>query len=675
MLFPSKPKKNNFHSFLKLNQYFKINYFLKYKNYFILVTIFMTSLFCLTPSSSWGKEQEYLTVGSELDYPPYALVNEKGEADGFSVDLIKAVAEVMGVEIQFQVGPWNQVFNALKDDKIDVLPLVANSEERDKIFDFGRPHMITYGAVFVRKGTPKIQSLSDIKDRQILVMNSDWTHEFLVEQGFDNNLIIKPDLATVLRLLASKKYDYAFVPMLPGLLMANDLKLDHLTVTWKSTQVEGRKFSFAVHEGNTDLLFRLNQGLEIVEATGKYDEIYDKWFGKVDPQGMELEEVIQLIIQVGIIAALISGSILIWSLSLKQQVNIRTYKLQQEIIERREIEKALRQSEAREREKAQSLAKTLEELEDTQAKLTQYIKKLKTTQLQVIQSEKMSALGQMMAGINHEINNPLGFLAGNLNQLEEYLQDLIEYLNLYQQQFPHPGSGIEQKAEEIEIDYILEDLPEMFIAMQVGIKRIQDISTSMRIFSRGDQDQKVLFNLHEGIDSTLLILKHRLKASDQRPEIEVIRHYGNIPDLTGFPGQLNQVFMNIIANGIDVFDEMSTVSLNQGMNNPNYQITILTEVDELKQQIIIKIKDNGLGMSEVVKAQIFNHLFTTKAVGKGTGLGLSIAYQIIHENHGGTIICHSKIGQGTEFVITLPINSISQNPEEISHKQEQSQWV
>jgi signal transduction histidine kinase len=602
-------------------------------------------------------------------------VNEKGEADGFSVDLIKAVAEVMGVEIQFQVGPWNQVFNALKDDKIDVLPLVANSEERDKIFDFGRPHMITYGAVFVRKGTPKIQSLSDIKDRQILVMNSDWTHEFLVEQGFDNNLIIKPDLATVLRLLASKKYDYAFVPMLPGLLMANDLKLDHLTVTWKSTQVEGRKFSFAVHEGNTDLLFRLNQGLEIVEATGKYDEIYDKWFGKVDPQGMELEEVIQLIIQVGIIAALISGSILIWSLSLKQQVNIRTYKLQQEIIERREIEKALRQSEAREREKAQSLAKTLEELEDTQAKLTQYIKKLKTTQLQVIQSEKMSALGQMMAGINHEINNPLGFLAGNLNQLEEYLQDLIEYLNLYQQQFPHPGSGIEQKAEEIEIDYILEDLPEMFIAMQVGIKRIQDISTSMRIFSRGDQDQKVLFNLHEGIDSTLLILKHRLKASDQRPEIEVIRHYGNIPDLTGFPGQLNQVFMNIIANGIDVFDEMSTVSLNQGMNNPNYQITILTEVDELKQQIIIKIKDNGLGMSEVVKAQIFNHLFTTKAVGKGTGLGLSIAYQIIHENHGGTIICHSKIGQGTEFVITLPINSISQNPEEISHKQEQSQWV
>ncbi len=647
-------KNLKFYPFFAKTRNFNIGYFLKDKNSFTLITLLTISIICLNPSQSWATEKEYLKVGSELDYPPYALVNEKGEADGFSVDLIKAVAEVMDVEVQFQVGPWNQVFNALKNDEIDVLPLVANSEARDRIFDFSSPHMITYGAIFVRKGTPKINSLSEVKEQKILVMNSDWTHEFLIEQGFDKNLVPQTDLATALRSLASKKYDYAFLPMLPGLLLANDLKLDNLTVAWKSTQVERRKFSFAVHEGNTDLLFRLNQGLEIVEATGKYDEIYEKWFGEVAPRGMKREEVINLIRKLGIIAAFISGSIFIWSLLLKQQVDIRTYKLQKEILERQEIEQALRRSESREREKAQSLAKTLQKLKETQAQLKRYIKELKTTQLQVIQSEKMSALGQLMAGITHEINNPLCFISGNLNHLEESFKDIVEYLNLYQEQFPVSNTIIEEKAEEIEINYLLEDLPEILAAMQIGVKRIQDISSSMRIFSRGDQDQKVLFDLHQGIESTLLILKHRLKALDKRPAIQIIKQYEYIPQLTGFPGQLNQVFMNILANAIDVFDEMSVISSEEELKTHDYQILIRTEVANDKQ-VFIKIKDNGRGMSEAVKAKIFNHLFTTKAVGKGTGLGLSIAYQIIQENHNGTITCDSKVGQGTEFVITLPL--------------------
>ena len=275
------------------------------------------------------------------------------------------------------------------------------------------------------------------------------------------------------------------------------------------------------------------------------------------------------------------------------------------------------------------------------------IAEVQQAQLQLVQSEKMSALGKMMAGITHEINNPLGFISGNLSQAEEYLQDLMDYLKLYQEQFPNPGKAIEEKAEELEVDYLLEDLPEIITSMQTGVNRIKDISASMRIFSRSDTIHKVEFDLHEGIDSTLLILKHRLKASDKRSEINVIKNYSNLPPIWGFPGQLNQVFMNLIANGIDVFDE------NHNIENP--QIIISTEITEDGKQVMIKIKDNGLGMTDEVQQKIFEHLFTTKPVGQGTGLGLSISRQIVEDKHSGTLKCHSQIGEGTEFMICLPV--------------------
>lgn len=192
--------------------------------------------------------------------------------------------------------------------------------------------------------------------------------------------------------------------------------------------------------------------------------------------------------------------------------------------------------------------------------------------------------------------------------------------------------------------------------MQSGIDRIRDISASMRIFSRSDQDQKVLFDLHEGIDSTLLILKHRLKANENRPEVKIIKKYGNIPEIMGFPGQLNQVFMNIIANAIDVFDEMIQNQTLEEMKARYFQIHICTDIDPDQKQVIIKIRDNGRGMSKDVQNKIFDHLFTTKGVGKGTGLGLSITRQIIQEKHNGKIECESDLGEGTQFTIFIPVS-------------------
>ncbi len=300
------------------------------------------------------------------------------------------------------------------------------------------------------------------------------------------------------------------------------------------------------------------------------------------------------------------------------------------------------------------LTRTLEQkVEERTAELTQSLQQLQHTQLQMIQSEKMSALGNLVAGIAHEMNNPLGFIYASLTQAKPIIGDIFEHLRLYQQSVPAPSREIIDHAEGIDLDYSLEDLPKMIDSMMMACDRLTNISTSLRIFSRADREYKQLFNLHEGIDSTILILKHRLKANKQHPEIEVFTEYGDIPQVECFPGQLNQVFMNILANAIDALDESNKgLSFQEIQNSPN-QIKVTTFV--ASKQVKIIIADNGVGMSEEVKQRIFDHLFTTKGVNQGTGLGLAIAKQIILDNHNGQIDCFSVPGEGTKFIISLPI--------------------
>jgi predicted ATPase/signal transduction histidine kinase/tRNA A-37 threonylcarbamoyl transferase component Bud32 len=278
---------------------------------------------------------------------------------------------------------------------------------------------------------------------------------------------------------------------------------------------------------------------------------------------------------------------------------------------------------------------------------------LQQAQLQIVQSEKMSALGNLVAGVAHEMNNPLGFISASLKQTQPTLADVIEHLRLYQQTLPNPTDEIINHAEEIDLHYILEDLPKVINSMTIACERIKNISTSLRTFSRADKDYKQSFNIHSGLDSTILILKHRLKANEQRPAIEVVTEYGNLPEIECFPGQLNQVFMNILANAIDALEEANIGrSFEEIKANPN-GITIKTSVEN--NQVKITIADNGIGMSEEVKQRIFDHLFTTKIIGKGTGLGLAIAHQIIVEKHSGVINVKSVPGEGTEFEIQIPI--------------------
>ncbi len=324
--------------------------------------------------------------------------------------------------------------------------------------------------------------------------------------------------------------------------------------------------------------------------------------------------------------------------------------LQGEILERQRVETALRQSEEQLRNQTQHLEQALVEL--------------KQAQLKLVQSEKMSSLGQLVAGVAHEINNPVSFIYGNLTYATEYVQQLLQLLKAYQQEYPKPTSTLNLILEQIDLEFVTSDLPKTLVSMRVGAERIRDIIKSLRIFSRLDEAQVKLVDVHEGIDSTLLILQSRLKASGSNSGIVVVKDYGQLPPVECYAGQLNQVFMNILVNAIDAIEEARNRRTTT-KEPPNEALATqiadcLAAIITIRTQssddgwITIRISDNGLGMPEEVRKHLFDPFFTTKPVGQGTGLGMSISHQIVVEKHQGRLECYSTLGKGTEFIITIP---------------------
>jgi len=305
-----------------------------------------------------------------------------------------------------------------------------------------------------------------------------------------------------------------------------------------------------------------------------------------------------------------------------------------------------------------ALEKSKEELEDRVEERTTELKnalrELQRTQSQVIQSEKMSSLGQLVAGVAHEINNPVNFIHGNLAHVQEYTQDLLALVQLYQQYNSNPAPEIQIAVEDMDLEFLQSDLPKMLSSMKVGTNRIRQIVLSLRNFSRTDEAEFKSVDIHEGIDSTLMILQHRLKAKPEQPEIEVIKDYGNLPLIECYAGQLNQVFMNILVNAIDALEESNALRTYQEIKDNPSQIRIRTSVVN-STWLEVAIADNGVGISQEFQQRIFDPFFTTKPVGKGTGMGMSISYQIVTVKHGGKLECFSTPGKGTEFIIQVPL--------------------
>lgn len=300
----------------------------------------------------------------------------------------------------------------------------------------------------------------------------------------------------------------------------------------------------------------------------------------------------------------------------------------------------------------------LEQTKRQTLELTQALQELKQTQSRLIQGEKMAGLGQLIAGVAHEINNPVTFISGNLVHLNEYTDELLKVVNLYWQHdslFPEIQKQINRK----ELEFIIKDLPKTIDSMKIGTDRIDQIVLSLRNFSRTDEGELKLVDIHEGLDSTLLILGHRFKNHKERPPISIVKEYGILPLVECYPAQINQVIMNLLSNSVDALEEkfknINKRYLHSSIEPPNTPLNIWISTQTLNSHIVIKIADNGLGIPEEIRTRIFEPFFTTKEVGKGTGLGLSISYQIVVEKHHGQLRCSSQPGQGTEFVIEIPI--------------------
>jgi signal transduction histidine kinase len=321
-------------------------------------------------------------------------------------------------------------------------------------------------------------------------------------------------------------------------------------------------------------------------------------------------------------------------------------------------------------------AELFEQLKHQKEELSLTLENLQQAQSQLVQSEKMASLGQLVAGVAHEINNPVNFIYGNLTHITDYARDLLELVEQYEEYYPNPHEAIQEFSEEIEADFLKEDLPKILSSMKVGVERIRGIVLSLRNFSRLDQSEKKRVNIHEGIDSTLLILQHRLKSKGDRASIHLIKEYAELPVVDCYAAQMNQVFMNILSNAIDALEMRDRHRTPEQIRaNPSW-IKISSEwvekedsstspgespenLDLAKRSlVVIRIGDNGPGIPDEVRSRIFDPFFTTKPIGSGTGLGLSISYQIVVEKHGGSLTCLSQPGQGTEFQIEIPMQPV-----------------
>lgn len=309
-------------------------------------------------------------------------------------------------------------------------------------------------------------------------------------------------------------------------------------------------------------------------------------------------------------------------------------RLQKQLSEQNSL---LQKSEALEREKSQQLEITLRQLQQTQA--------------QLIQSEKMSSLGQLVAGIAHEINNPINFIYGNLSPIEQYSSSLLLLMEKYQQELPTPSAAIQELQESHELEFLKEDLPALLLSVKSGVQRIRDLVLSLRSFSRLGEAEVKKVNIHDGLDSTLVILQHRLNAQSNRPEIRLEKDYSKLPEVECYAGQINQVFLHILNNAIDALEK---VNWETSQSSP--EIRICTQLID-SARIAIAISDNGIGINESLQKKIFEPFFTTKKIGSGIGMGLSISYQIVVESHGGELFCESRSEQGSTFNIILPLQS------------------
>ena len=547
-------------------------------------------------------ENRPVIVGGDRDYPPYEFVDQNGKAAGFNVDLTRAIAEVMGFRVEFRMGGWKEMRDALLAGRVTILQGLSFSEARTRTVDFSPPHSIVSHAIFARRDSPPARSLDDLKGKEVIVFQSGIMHDLLEQKRVAKRLVLTETPADALRLLASGQHDYAVVAALPGTYLIRELKLTNLVPV--ATGIAFYPYCYAVKKGDDELLARFSEGLAILKKTGEYQKIHNRWLGVLEPRPISWREAARHAAIVVIPLFLILCGTVLWSRSLRQQVALRTESLAREV-------------EVRERA----------------------VEELRLNQAQLVQADKMKSLGILVSGVAHEINNPTGLILLNLPILQEVYRDAEEVLEeRYREQGDFSLGGIPYSRMRDEVPTILEETLE-------GARRIKRIVEDLKDFARSDDNAlKEPVELNSVVKAAVRLVDPTLRKATNR---FTARYADDLPKVLGNPHRIEQVVVNLIVNAC------------QALPEPDKGVFVETRFDRETRCVELLVRDEGIGIAAENLPNLTDPFFTTKRESGGTGLGLSVSAGIVKE-HGGALRFDSQPGGGTTVTMALPL------PEEIT---------
>ncbi len=540
--------------------------------------------------------QPTIVVGGDRDYPPYEFLDKDGRPSGYNVDLTRAIADVMGMKVEFRFGGWSEMRNALIGGSVGVLQGISYSEERTRTLSFSPPHTIINHAIFARKETPAVSTIEELRGKEIVVFRDGIMHDYLASLGFEKNLIMTETPADALRLLASGKHDYAVLAMLPGMYIIREHKLTNLVPVARS--ISTQRYCYAVRKDNEELLARFNEGLAILKKTGQYQEIYNRWLGVLGPPKVTWEKAAWYgAIVLGPLLMVLAGTV-IWSRTLQKQVAERTEELALEVAERK---------------------RALDELKLHQDKL--------------IQADKMASLGILVAGVAHEINNPNGLILLNMPILREVYRDAEEVLEeRYINQGDFTLGGLPYSRMRDEVPHLLEE-------MQEGANRIKRIVEELKDFARLDSTAAVEpVDVNAVVKAAVRLVDSSLRSSTKRFEAS---YATSLPTILGSAQRIEQVVINLILNACQALPDME------------HGISVTTSHDQAAGTVVLTVTDEGSGIAPGHFSHLTDPFFTTKRESGGTGLGLSVSATIVKE-HNGTLEFASTPGVGTTVTLALP---------------------
>jgi len=561
------------------------------------VTLIMLFLLLLAPAHGATDDRALVVVGGDRSYPPYEFVDKDGNPRGYNVELTRAVARVMGLNVELRLGAWSERRQDLQNGKVDLLQGMSYSDLRARTTDFSPPHTIVHHSIFARKGGSTHPTLADLRGKEVLVLNDGIMQEFLAAKKVGARVVPVPTHADVLRALASGKHDYAVMAKLPGLYLIRELGLTNLDAV--GDPVSAQQYCFAVRKGDTALLARFNEGLAILKNTGEYQQIYNRWLGVLEPPGLTWRQAFKYGAIVFAPLLAIMGGTVLWSRTLQREVAARTAELTREVEERRNAEE-----------------------------------QLLNRQQQLVQADKMAALGILVSGVAHEINNPNGLILLNIPVVMEAFRDAEPILE------EHFRTHGDFEFAGLRYSRMREAIPRLMQQMQEGARRVKLIVEDLKDFARQQEPGVAVdFDLNETARAAVRLLGNLIEKSTG----QFGASYGErMPKLHGSPQRIEQVIVNLLVNAC------------QALPGPDRAVTLTTRYVSWKNEVVLEVADQGSGILPEHLPRLTDPFFTTKRESGGTGLGLSVSTGIVKE-HGGELTFASTPGEGTTARLTLPV--------------------